>query len=408
MANLLFNPLKVPTYVMAKPAGPACNLDCSYCYYLDKEELYPGRKSFRMSDEVLEEFIKSYIEAQPLTEVLFTWHGGEPLLRGIDFFRKALKWQRIYAGGRPISNSIQTNGTLLDDNWCRFLKEHHFLVGISIDGPEHCHDRYRRNKRGGGTFREVMRGIELLHRHRVEFNTLSVINNYTVDYPLEIYRFFKLIGSRFMQFSPVVERYGTGTNQNRTLAAAEESSAGEVTPWSVDPHRFGSFYIGMFDEWIRRDVGNWFVQLFDATLACTVGEQPGVCLFGETCGHASALEFNGDLYSCDHFVFPGHKLGNIKERTVYEMMFSGQQLQFGQNKKEQLTDRCKACEFLKLCRGECPKNRIVPLPGERYRLNYLCEGYRSFFRHSKPYMEFMAVQLAAGRAPAGVMDQFRS
>lgn len=410
MSNtILFNPLSLPTYVMAKPTGSACNLNCSYCYYLEKEKLYEKRKSFQMSDEVLEKFVESYIQAQPVPEVLFTWHGGESLLRDISFYQKILRLQRKYGRGRNISNSIQTNGVLLNDNWCRFFKENNFLVGISIDGPEHCHDVYRKNKGGHGTFRQVMRGIELLHKHRVEFNTLSVINDYNADYPLEVYHFFKMIGSGYMQFSPIVERITNEREDGLNLASAEnESGSSHLASWSVSPKKFGQFYINIFDEWVRNDVGTFYVQLFDSTLAGTVGEQPGVCIFGETCGHAAAIEFNGDVYTCDHFVFPEYKLGNIRNKTIYEMLFSQQQLQFGTDKRDRLPSVCRECGFLKLCHGECPKNRFVKIAGESNPLNYLCQGYKDFFRHSKPYMEFMANQLYMKKPPANVMAWART
>lgn len=403
MSTYFFNPFSMPTYVMAKPAGSSCNLNCTYCYYLEKEKLYESRKSFRMSDEILEKFIAEYIEMQPTPEVLFTWHGGETLLRDIDFYKKVLQLQKRYGRGRQISNTLQTNGVLLNDEWCRFFKNNNFLIGISIDGPEHCHDVYRKNKGGNGTFRQVMRGIELLHKHSVEFNTLSVINNYNVEYPLEVYRFFKEIGSRYMQFTPAVERITNSRNDGLQLTSTEDLPDAMMASWSVDPVKFGRFYITVFDEWVRNDVGQYFVQLFDATLAGMVGQQPGVCIFGETCGHASAMEFNGDIYSCDHFVFPEYKLGNIKEKTVYEMMFSDKQLVFGANKRDTLPGQCRKCEYLKLCRGECPKNRIIKTDEKGKNLNYLCGGYKAFFQHAYPYMEFMANQLHFKKAPADVM-----
>jgi uncharacterized protein len=402
--DVLFNPLSMPTYLMAKPTGSICNLNCSYCYYLEKEKLYKNRKSFEMNDLVLEKYIESYIQAQPVPEVLFTWHGGEPLLRDISFYRKALAFQKKYGRGRKIDNSLQTNGILLNDEWCRFFKDNNFLIGISIDGPEHCHDYYRKNKGGKGTFKQVMRGIELLQKHQVEFNTLSVIHNYNIDFPLEIYHFFKEIGSQYMQFTPIVEQLSTNSEDGLILLPPEGNTDSQIAPWNVDPIKFGEFYIQIFDEWVKKDVGRYFVQLFDATLANMVGEQPGTCIFGETCGHAMVMEFNGDVYSCDHFVFPEYKLGNIKTHTVVEMAFSEKQLQFGQNKRDLLPSQCKKCEYLKLCRGECPKNRILKTADGENGLNYLCRGYTNFFRHSYPYMEFMANELFFHRSPANVMS----
>ena len=406
--TIAFNPLSMPTYVMAKPAGSLCNLDCAYCYYLEKEKLYANRKKMEMSDQTLEHFTKSYIEAQPVKEVLFTWHGGETTLRDISFYRQALHYQRKHGRGRQIDNVIQTNGTRLNDEWCRFFKDNNFLVGISIDGPEHCHDIYRKNKGGSGTFKEVMRGIELLQKHNVEFNTLSVINDYNVQFPIDVYRFFKEIGSRFMQFTPIVERVSDTRSDGLTLLPPDPNVEGRLASWSVDPVQFGQFNIEIFDEWVRNDVGQYFVQLFDATLANQVGAQPGVCIFAETCGHASAMEFNGDLYACDHYVFPEYKLGNIRTHTIFEMMFQEKQLRFGADKRDTLPEQCRNCEVLQYCRGECPKNRISYTADGEYGLNYLCAGYKAFFKHAKPYMEFMANELHHKRPPANVMHFARA
>jgi len=402
--TIQFNPLTMPTYVMAKPVGSICNLNCSYCYYLEKENLYANRKSLHMSDDTLETYIRSYIESQPVPEVLFTWHGGETLLRDLSFYKRVMELQRKYGRDRQIDNSLQTNGTLLNDDWCKFFKDNNFLIGISIDGPEHCHDVYRKNKGGRGTFKQVMKGIELLQKHQTEFNTLSVINNYNVDYPLEIYNFFKEIGSYYMQFSPIVERIRLqDAPSGLKLMAPEEGDDFVLAPWTVDPRKFGKFYIDIFDEWVRNDVGKYYVQIFDATLANTVGEQPGSCIYAETCGHASVMEFNGDLYSCDHYVFPEYKLGNIKQKTIFEMMFSEEQKRFGADKRDTLPTQCRECEFLKLCNGECPKNRISKTSTGEPGLNYLCAGFKMYYRHTKPYMEFMANELYFKRPPSNVM-----
>ncbi len=395
----------MPTYVMAKPNGSSCNLNCSYCYYLEKEKLYQNRKSLHMSDETLEKYIGSYIQAQPVPEVLFTWHGGETLLRDISFYKKVIQLQKSYGRGRIVDNSLQTNGTLLNDEWCRFFKDNNFLIGISIDGPEHCHDIYRKNKGGKETFSQVMKGIELLQKHGVEFNTLSVINDYNVDYPLEIYNFFKEIGSQYMQFSPIVERiHKNNAPTGLKLMSPEDGSEFIIAPWTVDPKKFGQFYISIFDEWIKKDVGKYFIQLFDAALAGTVGEMPGICIFSETCGHATVMEFNGDMYACDHYVFPEYKIGNIRTHTIYEMAFSEKQLHFGMDKRDTLPIQCMECEFLKICNGECPKNRILNDKYGEHGLNYLCEGYYAFWRHSKPYMEYMANELHSKRPPTNVMN----
>ena len=337
--TIAYNPLDYPIYVMAKPVGAMCNLDCRYCYYLEKGELYRGQRSNRMTDEMLEKFTEEYINCQTTPEVLFTWHGGETLLRGLDFFRKAVALQKRYAKGRPIANSIQTNGILLNDEWCRFFKENNFLVGISIDGPEHVHDRYRKDKGGRGSFARVMKGIELLQKHRVEFNTLSVVNDYNAHYALETYRFFKEIGSCYMQFSPIVERWGDRPDGLELLPPGEFTDT-EMAPWCVDPLDYGQFYCDIFDEWVCNDVGRYFVQMFDATLAGVVGAAPGVCIYGKTCGHAAAMEYNGDVYACDHFVFPEYKRGNIKTDTLVSMMLSPEQMAFGNAKRNTLSRHC--------------------------------------------------------------------
>lgn len=405
-STLYINTLSFPIYVMAKPVGPLCNMDCEYCYYLEKSKLYHARKRFRMSDETLERFTQSYIQCQPGPFVQFTWHGGEALLPGIDFYRKALKFQQRYGRQREIQNCIQTNGLLITDEWCRFFKDNNFLVGISIDGPEDMHDYYRKDCGGKGTFSRVMKGIERLQRHGVEFNTLSVLHDYNVRFPLEIYHFFKDIGSRYMQFSPIVERLGTRPDGLELLTAAEnDDREAELAPWSVDPIAYGDFYIAIFDEWVRRDVGQYFIQLFDATLAGTVGEQPGVCLYAKTCGHAMAMEHNGDVYACDHFVYPEYKRGNIYEKTLVEMALSEEQLQFGKDKQHALPAQCRSCRFLKLCNGECPKNRIAFSSDGEYGLNYLCEGLKRYFAHVEPAMKYMAEELRNQRPPASIMKK---
>ncbi len=405
--NLYIEPLAMPLYLMAKPIGAVCNLNCSYCYYLEKEKLYPNRKHYQMSDELLETFTRNYIQCQPTPNVLFTWHGGETLLRNPDFYRKAIMYQQKYGRGRNIENSLQTNGTLVNDEWCRFFKDNNFLIGISIDGPEHCHDIYRKNKGGKGTFKQVMRAIELFQKHDVQFNTLSVINDYNVQFPLEVYHFFKEIGSQYMQFSPIVERLSDERPDNLTLLAPEDRIVGDLAPWTVDPMLFGQFYIDIFDEWVRQDVGRFYVQLFDAALAGYVGEQPGVCVFAQTCGHAACIEFNGDVYGCDHFVFPEFKLGNIKQTSFMEMMMNPKQVQFGQDKRDKLPTQCKECKFLKLCNGECPKNRIDADKYGEEGLNYLCKGYYKFFEHTEKHWAYMANELANKRAPANIMRHFK-
>ena len=388
--NSHISPFARPLYVMLKPAGAACNLRCSYCYYLDKKNLYPESKSCLLSDELLEKFTKDYLESQTMQQVLFTWHGGEALLRNIDFYKKALALQKQYGRGIQIDNSLQTNGVLLTDEWCRFLKDNNFLVGISIDGPEHCHDRYRKGINNEPSFQKVMRGIELLKKHGVEYNVMAVVNDYNVNYPLEFYRFFKSIDCRFIQFSPIVERIN-----------------GQPAPWNVPASQWGDFLIAIFNEWVKQDVGQYFVQYFDSTLANWVGADPGTCTLARYCGHAGVMEFNGDVYSCDHFVFPSYKLGNIRRKTLTEMMYSPEQNQFGRSKYTQLPRRCKECEVLFACHGECPKNRISRTKDGEDGLNYLCEGYYRFYKYVAPYMEFMKKELEAKRSPANIMQYLR-
>ncbi len=400
MNNTFLSPFSRPVYVMLKPIGSVCNLACDYCYYLEKSRLYPDVKQHILTEELLERFIKEYIECQTTNEILFTWHGGETLMRPLSFYKKALELQRKYGRGRQIDNCIQTNGTLLTDEWCRFFKENNFLVGISIDGPQDFHDEYRRNKQGLPSFYKVMRGIELLKKHQVEYNAMAVVNDYNVDFPLEFYNFFKEIDCRYIQFSPIVERVKKG-NLSTPLDKGEEVA---LAPFSVDAMKWGEFLCTLFDEWVKNDVGTFFIQLFDATLANWVGEKPGICTLAATCGHAGVMEFNGDVYSCDHFVFPEYKLGNIRTQTLTEMMYSPAQLRFGQDKHDKLPGQCKECEFLFACHGECPKNRFLYTTEGEYGLNYLCEGYKMFFKHVAPYMDFMKHELLAKRPPANVME----
>jgi uncharacterized protein len=391
--------------VMVKPAGAVCNINCTYCYYLEKTKLYPGKSDFKLHEDLLEHFIKAYIDAQQVPLVTFTWQGGEPTLTGLDYFRKVVKLQRQYSGGKRIDNAFQTNGTRLNDEWCRFFKDNDFLVGISIDGEAHNHDRYRRTASGNGTFQKVMKGIELLQKHRVEFNTLSTVNSYNSVYAAETYRFLKSIGSVFMQFLPVVEREAEGLPEDLlSLVANDFKGDAGVTGWSVRPKEFGQFLITIFDEWVRKDVGRYFVQIFDATLANRVGETPGICVFAPTCGDALVMEHNGDVYSCDHFVYPEYYLGNMMKVSLSDMVRSQQQFDFGINKRNKLPRYCLKCDVRYACHGECPKHRFIMAPDGEPGLNYLCEGYKDFFHHVEPYMDFMAKELQNKRAPANVME----
>lgn len=396
------NPFARPLYVMLKPAGSLCNLRCKYCYYLEKNALYTEQKNHVISDEMLDKFIREYIEAQTSPDVLFCWHGGETLMRPISFYRRAIELQRKYARGRRIDNTIQTNATMLTDEWCEFFRENNFLVGVSIDGPQEFHDEYRRTATGKPTFHKVMQGIRLLNKHNVEWNALAVVNDFNADYPLEFYNFFKEIGGHYIQFTPIVERR-IERNDGLSLAPGMEEG-GELVDFSVTPEQWGKFLCTIFDEWVRHDVGTYFIQIFDATLANWVGVQPGLCSLAKECGHAGVMEFNGDVYSCDHFVYPEHLLGNINEKTITEMMYGEKQREFAKLKHELLPQQCRECPVEFACHGECPKNRFTRDKYGNPGLNYLCKGYRQFFEHVKPYMDFMKGELDAKRPPSNVMN----
>ncbi|NJK94099.1 MAG: anaerobic sulfatase-maturation protein [Bacteroidales bacterium] len=390
--------------VMAKPVSSACNLNCTYCYYLEKKKLYPQEKNFFMSHELLEIFVKNYISAQQGPLISFVWQGGEPTLYSTDFFKKAIELQQKYAGKKTITNAFQTNGTRLTAEWCELFRRNNFLVGISIDGPEHVHNLHRINKAGNPTFSGVMDSIEMLKKYQIEFNTLTVVHRESPKFALEIYRFLKQIGSGFMQFIPIVERTALeGNNEELKLVNHLFRKKAEVTPWSVLPEDYGQFLITIFDEWVRHDVGKYFVQLFDVTLANWVGENPGLCVFNETCGDAVVMEYNGDIYSCDHFVYPEFRLGNLRNKGLQEMVTSPEQLSFGMNKLNKLPRYCQVCEYRFACHGECPKHRFMKTPEGEYGLNYLCKGYKMFFKHVHPYMQFMGDELEQKRPPANVM-----
>lgn len=387
---------------MAKPVSAVCNLACKYCYYLEKTNLYKDNKSkYVMSDSLLEKFIEEYINSQTMPQVLFTWHGGETLMRPLSFYQKVVELQKKYANGRSIDNCIQTNGTLLNDEWCEFFHNNHWLVGVSIDGPQDFHDEYRKNKQGKPSFVKVMQGINLLKKHQVEWNAMAVVNDYNADYPLEFYHFFKELECHYIQFTPIVERihlHSDGRHLANVLQKGEK-----LADFSVTPEQWGNFLCTLFDEWVKKDVGKYFIQIFDATLANWMGAQPGVCTMAPTCGHAGVIEFNGDVYACDHFVFPEFKLGNIYEKSLIEMMYSDKQSRFGLQKRETLPTLCKTCKYLFACNGECPKNRFLTTENGESGLNYLCKGYYQFFDHVAPYMDFMKKELLAERTPANVM-----
>ena len=402
MNDNIANPFAKPLYVMLKPAGAHCNLACKYCYYLEKNKLYPTAQRHLMSDEMLEQFTREYIEAQTMNQVLFTWHGGEPLLRSIDFYRKALSLQQKYAGGRRIDNVIQTNGTLLTDEWCEFFAQNHWLVGISIDGPQPDHDHYRLTAAGKPSWKKVMQGIKLLKKHGVEWNAMAVVNAYNANHPLEFYRFFKENGCQFLQFTPIVERL-TRHEDGRTLASLADKNEIPLSEASVTPEQWGYFLCAIFDEWVRKDVGKIFVEIFDCTLANWMGVSPGICAYSKECGHAGVMEHNGDVYSCDHFVFPEYKLGNIRDHSLIDMLYGEQQQEFSRLKHSSLPRQCKECDMEFACHGECPKNRFMKDKYGDSGLNYLCPGYYHYYQHVAPYMDYMKQELMAQRPPSNIM-----
>ena len=402
MNDNIANPFAKPLYVMLKPAGAHCNLACKYCYYLEKNKLYPTAQRHLMSDEMLEQFTREYIEAQTMSQVLFTWHGGEPLLRSIDFYRKALSLQQKYAGGRRIDNVIQTNGTLLTDECCEFFAQNHWLVGISIDGPQPDHDHYRLTAAGKPSWQKVMQGIKLLKKHGVEWNAMAVVNAYNANHPLEFYRFFKENGCQFLQFTPIVERQ-TRHEDGRTLASLADKNEIPLSEASVTPEQWGYFLCAIFDEWVRKDVGKIFVEIFDCTLANWMGISPGICAYSKECGHAGVMEHNGDVYSCDHFVFPEYKLGNIRDHSLIDMLYGEQQQEFSRLKHSSLPRQCKECDMEFACHGECPKNRFMKDKYGDSGLNYLCPGYYHYYQHVAPYMDYMKQELMAQRPPSNIM-----
>ncbi len=404
-----------PFHLLAKPAGAICNLDCKYCFFLSKEMLYPGDR-FRMSDEMLETYIRQLLEAHPSDEVNVAWQGGEPTLMGLDFFRRAIAHvERYRKPGQNVQHTIQTNGTLLNDDWCGFFKQHNFLVGLSVDGPKEMHDAYRVNKGGAGTFDQVMRGWEMLRRREVDVNILCTIHAANADHPIEVYRFFRdELQVNFMQFIPIVERttesflplanlgWGERPGSDRPLYTQHGSV---VTERSVGAEQFGRFLIAIFNEWVRHDVGAVFVQTFDVALGSWLG-QHNLCIFSPTCGDALALEHNGDLYSCDHYVEPEYRLGNIQETPLRELVDSRKQRAFGQHKLSTLPNYCRECEVRFACHGECPRNRFIIAPDGEPGLNYLCAGYKLFFKHIDPAMKIMANLLREGRWADEIMQLY--
>ena len=407
MNDNIATPFAKPLYVMLKPAGAHCNLACKYCYYLEKNNLYQNTPRHLMSDEMLEQFTREYIEAQTMPQVLFTWHGGEPLMRSIDFYKKALALQKKYAHGKQIDNVIQTNGTLLTDEWCEFFAQNHWLVGISIDGPQEYHDHYRVTPAGKPSWEKVMQGISLLKKHRVEWNAMAVVNAYNAEHPLEFYHFFRDNGCQYLQFTPIVERL-TEHEDGRTLASLADDREIPLADASVTPQQWGNFLCTIFDDWVRHDVGKTFVEIFDCTLANWMGVLPGICAYSKECGHAGVMEHNGDVYSCDHFVFPEYKLGNIREQSLIDMLYGEKQQAFSRLKHTSLPRQCKECDMEFACHGECPKNRFEKDKYGEPGLNYLCQGYYQYYTHVAPYMDFMKRELLAQRPPANIMNVLKN
>ncbi|MGF1758254.1 anaerobic sulfatase maturase [Photobacterium sagamiensis] len=395
-------------HVMAKPTGSVCNLDCSYCFYLEKEKLYPGRnKHWMMNDETLSNYIEQYIKAQPHPEVEFVWQGGEPTMMGLDFFKKVIELQQTFSNGKSIRNCIQTNGILLNEAWCKFLKKHEFLVGISIDGPADLHDHYRVNRSGKPSHDKVVKAIEKLKKYKVEFNILTVVNDYNAEHPERVYEFLLSTGAKYLQFIPLVERSSSvPTEEGLYLVSPEYSNVANVTPWSVIPEAYGQFLCRVFDQWIRNDVGEIFVQMFDTTLASWYGMPPGVCVFAETCGHNLALESNGDVYNCDHYVYPEHRLGNIHTDTILDMNNSEKAIEFGLDKKSTLSKDCRECQYKFACHGGCPKHRFAISSSGKAEQNYFCKSYKQFFKHSEAKMRTMVELISHHRPASDIMRRF--
>jgi uncharacterized protein len=395
-------------HVIAKPIGPVCNLRCAYCFYLEKQSLYGANESWRMSEATLEAFVRQYLEAQPecVEQIDFAFQGGEPTLLGLDFFRRVIQLQQQYTpAGKRIQNSLQTNGVLLDDRWCEFLQAHNFLVGLSLDGPADLHDKHRRDPQDRGTFARVMQALQRLRRYGVEFNILTCVHRHNADHPRRVYGFLRDCGVQFMQFIPIVERLEATQLYDDPGNAPPEQL---VSPRSVLPQQFGRFLTGVFDEWVFRDVGRVFVRDFDQALAAWSGAGPSLCVYAEHCGRAAAIEHNGDLYSCDHFVDLSHKLGNIHESTIRQLANGPVQEAFGLDKQRKLPAACRGCRYLFCCHGACPKDRFLRAPDGETGLNYLCSGLQMFFAHIDPVIGAMAAELHSGRPAAAVMHRLRA
>ena len=400
-------------HVVAKPIGPMCNLNCEYCFYLEKQALFPPDERYRMSDEVLRAFIANYISSQPTPVVEFVWQGGEPTLLGIDFFKRVIEFQKPFSGAKTITNSLQTNGTLLTDEWCAFLKKHNFMVGISLDGPKEIHDRYRVDRKGAGSFDKVMDALKLLQKHEVEYNVLACVARETAYKPLDVYQFFKGQGVEFLQFSSVVERIPDLSSTQAGLRLAgpaslkEKEEYSEVTPWSVMPEEYGDFLIAIYEEWVRHDVGNIFVMNFEWALNAWIGNPSPVCVHAKQCGRSVVIEHNGDVFACDHCVYPQYKLGNITTDILRDMVEKSLQSGFGVMKETALPRWCRECDVLAACQGGCPKHRFMITYYDEPGLHYLCEGYKKFFLHIRKYLRAMTTLLENGLPASRVMDAIK-
>ena len=400
-------------HIVAKPIGPACNLNCEYCFYLEKQALFSPGGQYRMSDDVLSAFITNYITSQPTPIVEFVWQGGEPTLLGMDFFKRVIELQRPFAKQKTIKNSLQTNGTLLTAEWCQFLKKNNFMVGISLDGPKEIHDRYRRDRKGIGSFDQVMRGLKLLQEHKVEYNVLACVARETAKSPLDVYRFFRAEGVEFIQFTPVVERLSDartglpGLRLAGPTALGRKDRQGDVTPWSVIPEEYGDFLIDIYEEWVRHDVGTAFVMNFEWVLNAWIGNPSPVCVHARTCGRSVVIEHNGDVFACDHCVYPQYKLGNILSDTLPDMVAKSLRSGFGVSKETGLPRWCKECEVLAACQGGCSKHRFETTYNDEPGLQYLCAGYKKFFLHIRKYLRAMATLLEHGLPVSRVMDAIK-
>jgi uncharacterized protein len=401
---------QVGIHVVAKPIGPMCNLNCEYCFYLEKQALFGTEEKYRMPDKVLSAFITNYLTSQPTPVVEFVWQGGEPTLLGIDFFKRVIDLQRPFARQKTITNSLQTNGTLLTDEWCDFLKIHNFMVGISLDGSKEVHDRYRRDHQGKGTFDRVIQGLRLLQKHKVDYNVLACVAHDTAKHPLDVYRFFKDEGVEFIQFTPIVERMPDTRSSQLGLRLAGPAALNignqqtEVTSWTVLPEEYGDFLIAVYEEWVRHDVGKIFVMNFEWALNAWIGNPSPVCIHAERCGRSVVLEHNGDVYACDHCVYPEYKLGNISTDNLLQMVGKSVQSGFGVTKETALPRWCRGCEVLSACRGGCPKHRFAGSYDDEPGLHYLCAGYRKFFLHIRKYLRAMTTLLENGLPVSYVMD----